>query len=96
MYNKWKNHPAFKSIIEELVHDQCHSMNILFNEWIERTIDNLIDMDNELTALKVKMANGIPVDIAYTGSTNIITNLPNALYGEFILLGLNEMEDDDG
>jgi len=53
-------------------------------------------MKDELTALKDKIAEGIQVDIAYTGSTNIITNLPNALYGKFILLGLNEMEDDDG
>jgi len=59
---------------------------------------DIIKLENELSeleALKAKIAKGIPVDIAYTGSTNIITNLPNALYGKFILLGLNEMEDDD-
>ena len=52
-------------------------------------------MKDELEALQAKIAKGIPVDIAYTGSTNIITNLPNALYGQFILLGLNEVEDND-
>ena len=46
-------------------------------------------------ALKAKISKGIQVDIAYTGSTNIITNLPNALYGKFILIGLTEMENDD-
>ena len=54
-----------------------------------------LKLTDELTALQSKISNGIQVDIAYTGSTNIITNLPNALYGKFILLGLNEMEDDD-
>ena len=53
-------------------------------------------MKDELEAHRAVIAKGVPVDIAHTGSTNIITNLPNALYGEFILLGLNEMEDDDG
>jgi len=45
-------------------------------------------------ALKAKISKGIQVDIAYTGSTNIITNLPNALYGKFILLGLNDEKED--
>ena len=54
-----------------------------------------LKLTDELTALKAEMAEGIPVDIAHTGSTNIITNLPNALYGQFILLGLNEVEDND-
>ena len=53
-------------------------------------------MKDELETHRAVIAKGIPVDIAYTGSTNIITNLPNALYGEFILLGLTEMEKDDG
>ena len=52
-------------------------------------------MKDELEALRAVIAEGIQVDIAYTGSTNIITNLPNALYGQFILLGLNEVEDND-
>ena len=50
-------------------------------------------MKDELEALQAKMAEGIPVDITYTGSTNIITNLPNALYGKFILIRLNEKGD---
>jgi len=59
------------------------------------TIEYVDWLGRQLTALKDKIAEGIPVDIAYTGSTNIITNLPNALFGKFILIGLNEMEDDD-
>jgi len=52
-------------------------------------------MKDELETHRAVIAKSIPVDIAYTGSTNIITNLPNALYGKFILLGLNEVEDND-
>jgi len=52
-------------------------------------------MKDELETHRAVIAKGIPVDIAYTGSTNIITNLPNALFGKFILLGLNEVEDDE-
>jgi len=69
------------------------------NEMLIKSLDRCADDYGKAMAkyeaLKAKIAKGIPVDIAYTGSTNIITNLPNALYGEFLLLGLNEMEDDD-
>ena len=50
-------------------------------------------MKDELETHRAVMAEGIPVDIAYTGSANIITNLPNALYGKFILIRLNEKGD---
>jgi hypothetical protein len=50
-------------------------------------------MKDELETHRAVIAKGIPVDIAYTGSTNIITNLPNALYGKFILIRLNEKGD---
>jgi len=70
------------------------------NEMLIKSLDRCADDYGKAMAkyeaLQAKIAKGIPVDIAYTGSTNIITNLPNALYGKFILLGLNEMEDDDG